>query len=257
MTSSTLGEPETRDVPRRCSAQSHSAALSHLQPSCVGTNPVLLLPGLGGGSIPQPQTPASPTELPHHHPTAKPSSSPGCKSLYRHRCRSKISGAIPRVTPLKPFPRNLPGWKPSRSAAPAPLTSHTAHLLLFSLTPSPARATACLSLPTGSGTWAWRREKQATSQRGPLAYFPGRFLQEQKPSHEKVQAGSPAKAGIKALLCQESGHCCPIPALGGDSGDLCSAEPSTKGKARLSLLKIEVPALSHGPAWLTVFCSTF
>lgn len=144
MTSSTLGEPETKDVPRRCSAQSHSAALSHLQPSCAGTNPVLLLPGLGGGSIPQPQTPASPTELPHHHPTAKPSSSPGCKSLYRHRCGSKISGAIPRVTPLKPFPRNLPGWKPSRSAAPAPLTSHTAHLLLFSLTPQPR---ACHGLP--------------------------------------------------------------------------------------------------------------
>lgn len=200
---------------------------------------------------PQPAPQSFPTTTP------QPSQAAPLLSLYRHRCGSKISGAIPRVTPLKPFPRNLPGWKPSRSAAPAPLTSHTAHLLLFSLTPSPVRATACLSLPTGSGTWAWRREKQATSQRGPLAYFPGRFLQEQKPSHEKVQAGSPAKAGIKALLCQESGHCCPIPALGGDSGDLCSAEPSTKGKARLSLLKIEVPALSHGPAWLTVFCSTF
>ena len=59
MTSSTLGEPEARDVPRRCSAQSHGAALSHLQPNRAGTNP-------GGGPLLHPQAPASPTEPPPH-----------------------------------------------------------------------------------------------------------------------------------------------------------------------------------------------
>lgn len=190
VTSSTLGEPGTRAAPRRCRAQSRSIARSHPQPSCAGTNPTLLLPGMGRHSFPHPKFQAAPQSSPQR--IAKSSSAPGCEALYRYRCG--ICGAIPRVTPLQPLPSILPGWKPSWSAAPVPLTSHTAHLLLFSLTPGPARATVCLSLPTGSGTWAQQREKQATSQRGPLAYFPRHFSQEQKLSHEKVQAGSPAKA---------------------------------------------------------------
>lgn len=190
VTSSTLGEPETRAVPRRCRAQSHSVAPFHPQPSCAGTKPALLLPGMGRRSFPHPKSQAAPQSS--LHPIAKSSDSPACKALYRYRCG--IWEAIPRVTLFQPLPSSLPGWKPSWSAAPVPLTSHTAHLLLFSLTPGPARATVCLSLPTGSGTWALQWEKQATSQRGPLAYFLRRFSQEQKLSHEKVQAGSPAKA---------------------------------------------------------------
>lgn len=151
MTSSILGESKTRDVPRKCSAQSHNAALPHLQPNCASTNLILLLHDLDRGSLP---APASLTALPST-PYSSQAALLGCKAPYRYRCG--ISGVIPRVTPFKPLPRSLPGWKLSWSAASALLTSHTTHLLLFfSLAPGPARATACLSLPTGSGTWAWQ-----------------------------------------------------------------------------------------------------
>lgn len=190
VTRSTLGEPETRAVPGRCRAQSRSVALSHPQPSCAAQ----IQPASCLGWTDDPSHTPNPRQPPQSspYPISKSGSSPGCEGLYRYRC--EISGAIPRVTPFQPLPSSLPAWEPSWSAAPVPLTSHTAHLLLFSLTPGPARATVCLSLPTGSGTWAQQREKQATSQRGPLAYFPRHFSQEQKLSHEKVQAGSPAKA---------------------------------------------------------------
>lgn len=50
----------------------------------------------------------------------------------------------------------------------SPLQSHTAHPHLTKLSPTPQLA--------GPRTWAWRWEKQGTSQRGPLAYFPRHFF---------------------------------------------------------------------------------
>lgn len=50
----------------------------------------------------------------------------------------------------------------------SPLQSHTAHPHLTTLSPTPQLA--------GPRTWAWRWEKQGTSQRGPLAYFPRHFF---------------------------------------------------------------------------------
>lgn len=117
--------------------------------------------------------PASPTELPPQ-PIAKPSSSPGCQTLHRYRCR--ISGVIPRVTLLKALLRSSkPGWKPSWSAAPAPLTSHTAHLLLFSLTLGPARATACLSCPRAVARGLGGGKSRPHLSVGLLPIFPGVF----------------------------------------------------------------------------------
>lgn len=50
----------------------------------------------------------------------------------------------------------------------SPPKPHTAHPHLTTLSPTPQLA--------GPRTWAWRWEKQGTSQRGPLAYFPRHFF---------------------------------------------------------------------------------
>lgn len=120
-----------------------------------------------------PPTAPNPSQ-PHRappHPIAKQLPSVQGTVLIQVWIRGEV---IPRVTPVKPLPKSLSGWKPSLRATQALLTSHTAHLLIFS-PPAPCVPWPACPCPRAMAHGLGDGKSRPHLSVGLLPIFPGAF----------------------------------------------------------------------------------